>query len=74
MFACDILRDETDTCTAWTRSVLARCFAHLSGARGKQVWGISETRDQNYHSNARPRFRLADLLLELVILCRHSER
>ena len=33
-----------------------------------QVWGISETRDQNYGSNARPRLRLADLLTEVVIL------
>ena len=33
-----------------------------------QVVGISETRDQNYHSNAQPRFRLADLLTEVVIL------
>ena len=33
-----------------------------------QVWGISETRDQNYRSNARPRLRLADLLTEVVIL------
>ena len=33
-----------------------------------QVWVISETRDQNYRSNARPRLRLADLLTEVVIL------
>ena len=33
-----------------------------------QVWGISETRDQNYRSIARPRLRLADLLTEVVIL------
>ena len=33
-----------------------------------QVWGIAETRDQNYGSNARPRLRLADLLTEVVIL------
>ena len=41
-----------------------------------QVWGISETRDQNYRSNARPRLRLADLLTEVVILQlrRGSER
>ena len=41
-----------------------------------QVWGISETRDQNYRSNARPRLRLADLLTEVVFLqLRHcSER
>ena len=36
--------------------------------RDNQVWGISETRDQNYRSNARPRLRLADLLTEVVIL------
>ena len=42
----------------------------------KQVWGILETRDQNYRSNARPRLRLADLLTEVVILQlrRGSER
>ena len=42
----------------------------------KQVWGISETRDQNYRSNARRRLRLADLLTEVVILQlrRASER
>ena len=42
----------------------------------KQVWGISETRDQNYRSNARPCLRLADLLTEVVILQLHrgSER
>ena len=34
----------------------------------KEVWGISETHDQNYPSNARPRLRLADLLSEVVIL------
>ena len=41
-----------------------------------QAWGISETRDQNYHSNARPRLKLADLLSEVVILQlrRGSER
>ena len=41
-----------------------------------QVWGILETRDQNYRSNARPRLRLADLLTEVVILLLHrgSER
>ena len=40
---------------------------------GNKVWGISEARDQNYHSNARPRLRLADLLTEVVILqLRHS--
>ena len=41
-----------------------------------QVWGILETRDQNYSSNARPRLRLADLLTEVVILQlrRRSER
>ena len=41
-----------------------------------QVWGISETRDQNYRSNAWPRLRLADLLTGVVILqLRHgSER
>ena len=32
-----------------------------------QVWGISETCDQNSRSNARPRLRLADLLTEIVI-------
>ena len=36
-----------------------------------QVWGISETHDQNYRSNARPRLRLADLLTEVVILQLH---
>ena len=36
-----------------------------------QVWGISETRDQNYRSNERPRLRLADLLTEGVILQLH---
>ena len=41
----------------------------------KQVWGISETRDQNYRSNARPRLRSADLLTEEVILqLRQGER
>ena len=41
-----------------------------------QVWGILETRDQNYRSNARPRLRLADLLTAVVILQLHcrSER
>ena len=41
-----------------------------------QVWGISETRDQNYRSNGRPCLRLADLLTEVVILqlLRGSER
>ena len=38
----------------------------LSSFGFSQVWGISETRDQNYHSNARPRLRLADLLTEVV--------
>ena len=33
-----------------------------------KVWGISETRDQNYRSNAWPRLRLADLLTNVVIL------
>ena len=32
----------------------------------KQVWGILETRDQNYRSNARPRLSLADLLTEVI--------
>ena len=35
------------------------------------VWGISETSDQNYRSNARPRLRLADLLTAVVILQLH---
>ena len=41
-----------------------------------KVWGISETCDQNYRSNAQLRLRLADLLTEVVILqLRHgSER
>ena len=41
-----------------------------------QVWGILETRDQNYHSNGRPRLRLADFLTDVVILQlrRSSER
>ena len=34
----------------------------------EQVWGISETHNQNYRLNARPRLRLADLLTEVVIL------
>ena len=44
--------------------------------QSNQVWGISETRDQNYRSNAQPHLRLADLLTEVVILqLRHgSER
>ena len=38
-----------------------------------QVWGISETRDQNYHSNAGPSLRLADLLtaIEIRLLVYH---
>ena len=55
------------------RSCLKKHVAELSCC---QVWGISETRDQNYHSNVRPRLRLADLLTEVVILQlrRSSER
>ena len=55
------------------RSCLKKHVAELSCC---QVWGISETRDQNYRSNARPHLRLADLLTEVVIIQLHrgSER
>ena len=52
------------------------CLKRPLKNKQKQVWGLSETRDQNYRSNARPHLRLADLLTEVVILQlrRGSER
>ena len=46
------------------------CFvaseAHLQAV--KALVSRSVTRDQNYRSNGRPRLRLADMLIEVVIL------
>ena len=36
------------------------CLVWVQIVCNYQVWEISETNDQNYRSNARPRLRLAD--------------
>ena len=54
-----------DPVTSWTCRRPSLLLFHKIHS---QVWEISETHDQNYRSNARPRLRLADLLTEVVIL------